>query len=126
MDLIQSEKRNGILFARIMYCDFTMYFVPGISHALKVRIDAETTSLLIDMKNVSTMDSYACASLVKMSKFFKARDGILGLVGLLPQAREILQMLMLEPWLPLFSDMRSGVLAAESRKQSLPRNFLLS
>ena len=76
--------------------EIDMFSSPALREALISHIDKKVTPLLVDLKNVSYIDSSGIATFVEGLKRMKPYGGVLKLIGLLEGVREIFQFAKLD------------------------------
>jgi anti-sigma B factor antagonist len=107
MDL-NSYSSNGILLLEISG-KFDGYEAPKVADWLKANVHAQQAKVLVDLSQVSFLDSIALASLVQGMKHCREFSGDLYLCGMQAPVRVVFELTRLDKAFTIFPDRASAL-----------------
>jgi anti-anti-sigma factor len=108
----QTEKKNGVIFAKLIEKEFTVYNAQAIQKEINEMFHDGSHSLVLDMDNVAIIDSMAIGIMVQIFIKMQRLKGSLGLLKLHPELVRLTDMSHAWYTIPAFEDPRAALIAA--------------
>lgn len=112
MYVVQTQKKNGVVFATLTEREFTFHNAQAIYNEIDQMFHDGSHSLVLDMDKVVTIDSMAIGIMVQVFVKMQRLKGSLGLLKLHPELVRLTDMPQVGYTIPAFDDSRSALIAA--------------
>ncbi len=112
MYVVQTEKKNGVVFASLIEKEFTFRNAQAIYTEIDQMFHDGSHSLVLDMDSVSIIDSMAIGIMVQVYVKMQRLKGSLGLLKLHPELVKLTDIPQVGYTIPSFEDSRSALIAA--------------
>lgn len=104
---------NGILLLELSG-KFDGYEAPKITEWLKINVNTQQSKILVDLANISFLDSIALASLVQGMKHCREYQGDLYLCGMQAPVKVVFELTRLDKAFTIFPDRTSALKAIQA------------